>query len=340
MTRAIDRFSIDGAGPRRLGFGCAPVAGRVGERASLRAMEIAFEYGVRHFDVARSYGFGEAERVVGRFARGRRAELTLTSKFGIVPPAMPAWKRLAKPLVRQAMQRLPGARRRVRTATAGLLEERRFDLAYARACLDRSLADLGTDHLDVYLLHEPAPALLIGAEELRGFLEAAVRSGRIGAWGLAHPHEASAFAPGAWGEVLQVEAVAVASALPGRVVDANGSARTADGVVFVTRPFGGGQRMHQALDSAHAAQAVRAEAVARALGLDSTQFAIACACAQVGARGAVIVGMFDEQHILANVRAAERYERDHARIDRALVDAGFAVREAAALPAYEASERP
>ncbi|MFX6040902.1 aldo/keto reductase, partial [Acinetobacter baumannii] len=56
----------------RLGFGCAPMLGRVGRKDSLRALAIAYDNGIRHFDVARSYGFGEAEALLGEFLAGKR----------------------------------------------------------------------------------------------------------------------------------------------------------------------------------------------------------------------------------------------------------------------------
>src|SRR5581483_5928730 len=53
----------------------------------------------------------------------------------------------------------------------------------ARAC-DASLSRLGTDHLDLYLLHAPVPntqfsAVVAAFEQLRG-------SGRIRAWGVSN----------------------------------------------------------------------------------------------------------------------------------------------------------
>ena len=68
-------FAASGLGVSRLGFGCAPVMGKVGRRQALDAMACAFELGVTHFDIARSYGFGDAEAVLGEFVRGRRIDI-------------------------------------------------------------------------------------------------------------------------------------------------------------------------------------------------------------------------------------------------------------------------
>ena len=55
-----------------LGFGCAPIMGRISKSHALRALAFSFDCGVTHFDVARSYGFGQAEEIVGGFIKGKR----------------------------------------------------------------------------------------------------------------------------------------------------------------------------------------------------------------------------------------------------------------------------
>src|SRR5271166_922166 len=91
-----------------LGFGCGSVLGRVGRSASLRAMNIAWEQGITLFDTARSYGFGEAEALLGEFLRGKRAQAVVATKFGIAPQKLNAAQRAAAPVVRAA-RKVPGA---------------------------------------------------------------------------------------------------------------------------------------------------------------------------------------------------------------------------------------
>lgn len=66
-----------------LGFGCAALP--VDQPRIARAiLDHAFELGIRHFDVARLYGYGEAERILGDFLRGIRSEVTITTKCGLI----------------------------------------------------------------------------------------------------------------------------------------------------------------------------------------------------------------------------------------------------------------
>jgi aryl-alcohol dehydrogenase-like predicted oxidoreductase len=52
-------------------------------------LERAFALGITHFDVARAYGFGRAEGILGKFLRGRRDQVTVATKLGLQPPRRP-----------------------------------------------------------------------------------------------------------------------------------------------------------------------------------------------------------------------------------------------------------
>ena len=68
-----------------LGFGCSSLTS-VGQKQALRLLESAFDSGIRHFDTARYYGYGEAEGILGGFLKSYRGQVTVTTKFGIDPP--------------------------------------------------------------------------------------------------------------------------------------------------------------------------------------------------------------------------------------------------------------
>lgn len=71
----------------RLAFGCVQLTVHRSQREALAVLEHAFSLGIMHFDVARAYGFGRAEGILRDFLRQKRAAVTLTTKFGISPPA-------------------------------------------------------------------------------------------------------------------------------------------------------------------------------------------------------------------------------------------------------------
>lgn len=160
--------------------------GAMGRRASLATLEAAFDAGIQHFDVAPMYGYGAAEACLGEFLSRHRGLVTVTTKYGI-PPArnqalLGAARRVAGPVVKL----LPGLKSRLRKAAGAISQpEQRasFTAEQARASLERSLKALGTDRIDVWLLHE------VTADELRDepllrFLEHAVSQGTLGTFGV------------------------------------------------------------------------------------------------------------------------------------------------------------
>jgi len=172
----------------RLAFGCAPVMGKVGRSAALRAMHLACDHGVTHFDVARSYGFGEAESILGEFAQGRRDQITIATKFGIAAVPNAGLLRLVKPLARAAMKRIPLLRNYARAASRQVLARGRYDLAAAQASFEQSLRQLRTDYVDLLFIHEPTPQDVL-TDELLVWLEKLRARGHICAWGLATRRE-------------------------------------------------------------------------------------------------------------------------------------------------------
>ncbi len=161
-----------------LGFGCGAVLGRVGRKDSLRAMEAAWNAGITLFDTARSYGYGEAEGLLGEFLRGKRNQAVLATKFGIWPERQQGWKRVAKPLVRGLLKLAPGMRGTVRRRTATQVTPGQFTVPMLRASLEESLRQLRTDHVDMLFLHS-APASVLQQDALMEELQRVITEGKV-----------------------------------------------------------------------------------------------------------------------------------------------------------------
>ena len=189
MADALPRIVLADTGREttRLGFGGSGLMGGISERESLRLLETAYDAGIRHFDVAPSYGHGAAERCLGKFLRGKRQHVTVTTKYGILPPRHSGFldiaRRVARPVVRLTATALPSIRQRVAGAAAGLKSRANFSVAEAKLSLERSLLELGLDRIDVLLLHE-ATAEDIADSALLEFLQEQVHLGRIGSFGV------------------------------------------------------------------------------------------------------------------------------------------------------------
>jgi len=144
-----------------LGLGCMGMSYAYGptDRAeALATIRRALDLGVTFVDTADMYAAGENEELVGEAIAGRRDEVILATKFGI--------------LVDPATSRPNGVN---------------GSPDYVRTAIDRSLTRLGVDHVDLYYLHRPDPQVPI--EETVGAMAGLVAAGKVGVLGLS---EASA----------------------------------------------------------------------------------------------------------------------------------------------------
>ena len=158
--------------------------GRVGRAPSLRAIAAALDAGITHFDVARSYGYGEAEARVGEALRAKRDKVVIASKFGLNPPRSAGALRALKPIAQQLAATIPGARGVMRSFVGGASASAdRFSVAAAETSLNQSLAALKTDYLDILFLHDCGADDL--GDELVGFLDGQITAGKIRAYGIA-----------------------------------------------------------------------------------------------------------------------------------------------------------
>lgn len=171
------------AGAPRLGLGCGDLYAGEALNASIRLVDAALEAGVRWFDVARLYGNGSAEVVLGQVLPKVRDEVVIVSKAGIYPWSMRGWTRVR---TRAAlMARSTGVGRKLVAAPPPARERYgMFSPRHLERSVERSLKALRTDHLDVFLLHEcSVPEAL--AEETSLFLERLRRQGKARYVGLA-----------------------------------------------------------------------------------------------------------------------------------------------------------
>ncbi|WP_284748064.1 aldo/keto reductase [Amycolatopsis sp. RTGN1] len=118
---------------------------RDNDEESIATIHRALDLGVTLLDTANVYANGVNEELVGRAIAGRRDEVVLATKFGIV------WNDGAM-----------GAR---------------GDAAYVKQCCDESLRRLGVDHIDLYYQHRVDPDTPI--EETWGALASLVEAGKI-----------------------------------------------------------------------------------------------------------------------------------------------------------------
>lgn len=129
--------------------------GPVDKEAAGHALDAALEIGINFIDTAPIYGDGESERLLGRLLKGRRGQVVLASKCGLVKNN--SWT---------DHDLRPGT---------------------IRTQLENSLTRLQTDYIDLYQIHYPDPHVPL--EEAVAALERLRQEGKIRAIGLCNVTE-------------------------------------------------------------------------------------------------------------------------------------------------------
>jgi aryl-alcohol dehydrogenase-like predicted oxidoreductase len=142
----------------RIGLGAMTMAGTytsegtLDNAESIRTIHRALDLGVTHIDTAEIYGPFLSEEIVGQAVNGRRDQVRIATKFGLVSHS------------RGGPGVIDSSPANVRTAVEG------------------SLRRLGTDHIDLYYQHRVDPNVPI--EETAGAVADLIREGKVLHFGL------------------------------------------------------------------------------------------------------------------------------------------------------------
>ena len=128
-----------------IGLGCNNFGRTLDQRGSTDVVNAALDAGMTVFDTSDNYGEGRSESYLGAALGRRRGEAVIATKFG-------------RPV-------------------AGVANSGGAAPSYIRKAVERSLAQIGTDYIDLYQLHLPDPDVPIG--DTLAELNALVEEGKI-----------------------------------------------------------------------------------------------------------------------------------------------------------------
>src|ERR1700752_4790432 len=119
-------FGKTGMHVSAIGFGCWEIGGGYGsieETQFIHAVQRSLDLGVNCFDTAEAYGFGASEKSLAKALGARRKDAVVVTKFGIGYKEAPNFRDSGR--------------------------------ARAMESVEKSLQNLNTDYVDVYMVHWP-----------------------------------------------------------------------------------------------------------------------------------------------------------------------------------------
>ncbi|MFE2748662.1 aldo/keto reductase [Streptomyces scopuliridis] len=149
----MKHVSLGGLDVSRIGLGAMTMAGTyttggvLDDDESIRTIHRALDLGVTHIDTAEIYGPFHSEEVVGKAIKGRRDDVVVATKFGLVSHS---------------------------GGGPGVIDS---NAANVKAAVEGSLKRLGIDHIDLYYQHRVDPNTPI--EETVGALAELVTEGKV-----------------------------------------------------------------------------------------------------------------------------------------------------------------
>src|SRR5215204_6518790 len=149
----MKQVSLGGLDVSRIGLGAMTMAGvyttggGLDDTESIRTIHRALDLGVTHIDTAEIYGPFHSEEIVGKAIKGRRDDVVVATKFGLVSHA---------------------------DGGPGVIDSSADNV---KAAVEGSLKRLGTDHIDLYYQHRVDPNTPI--EETVGALAELVAEGKV-----------------------------------------------------------------------------------------------------------------------------------------------------------------
>ncbi|MGW2823061.1 aldo/keto reductase [Streptomyces sp. NPDC001443] len=151
----MKHISLGGLDVSRIGLGAMTMAGTyttgggLDDAESIRTIHRALDLGVTHIDTAEGYGPFHSEELVGKAIKGRRDDVVIATKFGLVSYANGS-------------------------PDLGVIDSSPRNV---KAAVEGSLKRLGTDHIDLFYQHRVDPNTPI--EDTVGALAELVTEGKI-----------------------------------------------------------------------------------------------------------------------------------------------------------------
>ena len=304
-----------------LGVGLATLMREPSRKKQQYLLDVAYDVGYRHFDVAPSYGLGSAEVVLGRFLRRHSEGVTVATKVGIQVRVGSLARFIERP-ARLVLQRFPSLRGSASSAVGGALHARpNFSRDSCSASLDASLRALNADYVDLLLLHGAQPSDLNDGAAL-DWLDQQKERGRIRNCGIATTAEAATEI------VRQYPGRLDAIQTPSSLLERSENLPNSPGILRVT--YGAIGPVLSAIDHRTATDPLWSKKFSSLSQVevrnrqDITNLLIACALSE-NPRGVVLIGSSKAEHLRSAASVVDHFAAARAKATAEFLRQSFAV---------------
>lgn len=162
----------------KLSFGTASIHHKFDKKSRNNILAKACDLGITHFDTARLYGHGLAERTLGNYFNGaKREKVTIATKFGIHE----------NPIYESFPFLMYANKIKNKLLSSNKVEPfiRDLNINKIETSLQKSLKSLNSSWIDILYLHEPQLNDIKNLDEIISWLEKKKKNGDIRYFGVA-----------------------------------------------------------------------------------------------------------------------------------------------------------
>lgn len=156
----MEYINIDGTDLKSsvLGLGGDKIAALSRDKNEVVAtLNEALDRGINLFDTAAVYSYGDSEKLLGQIVRGRRDKVIICSKAGHTHGRAQLIGKFLIPAVKRIVRNWKPLRTTAVSAIGAVRGGANYQPGYIAKSIENSLRRLGTDYLDMFLIHGAGP---------------------------------------------------------------------------------------------------------------------------------------------------------------------------------------
>ena len=175
----------------KLSLGTSAIGGLGGYEEQQFLLNAAFDMGIRKFDTAPLYSNGDAEKILGIFAKSNRENIQITTKYGFQSNPYLSSNKLKN--LRKVYRKFKNSFKKIdffisKTTNKLLPPVMNYEIKNLEKSIDQSLKNLSTDYIDNLLLHDWPAYYALNKSTIYEFKKLQ-KKGKIINWGLGSSQE-------------------------------------------------------------------------------------------------------------------------------------------------------